>query len=220
MNNSSLKQVMQDGEDYRYWVIYISTKSELLNIQKDIDKIFCDYSFYPEIDWARYGYRPPDGYQVIGAWRHPQRRIVAFLFDNPYMMAPKPTMQLILYVAGNDVEIKSVESKVEILKKNFALNEQRTKIDSAIGERLDRVHKNKSFAIITTILGIFTVVINAFSLYLRKLPPPVLNSQSLITFYNTVIALVHFSALTLLLVVIIICAIFLIKYGILLLRRL
>lgn len=136
------------------------------------------------------------------------------------MITIDPTIQLLLYVAGEIVEISMLEPKLGVLKSNFELEEKKGKIDTLVGERLDRVHKSKSLGILTSILVIFTAIINGFSLYLRKLPPPELGSQGLFKIYKLVLALVHFSALFLLLLVIAICAAFLIKYGVLLIRRL
>ena len=204
----------------RSWVIYGSSEKCVSKIQREVDNIFSAYSFYPEVDWGQYGYGPPEGYQILGAWRHPKTKAFAFLLDNPNIITIEPTIQLLLYVAGEMVEISMLERKIEILKTNFALEEEKVRVDSYARERIDRVHKSKSLAILTGALGIFTAIINGFSLYLRKLPPPELNSQIMINTYNVVLALVHFSALFLLLLVIAICAAFLVKYGVILIRRL
>lgn len=218
----SKAQEIQLEEKCRSWVIYGSSEKGLSNIQRDVDKIFSGYSFYPEIDWGQYGYRPPEGYQVLGAWRHPKTRIFAFLLDNPPMKTSAPTIQLLLYVAGTTVEISILESKIEVLKANFELEDKKDRVDSSVGERLDRIYKykSKSLAVLLGVLGIFTAIINGLSLYLRKLAPPELGSQKLILAYNGLLVLVHFVAVLLLLLVIVICAVFVIKYGVLLIRRL
>ena len=115
MNNS--KEHIKDK--IHSWSIYSSSKSNIYKIIKDVDEIFSDYSFYPEIDWNKYGYRPPDGYQIYGAWRHPDSKVFVFLLDNPYMVTYETNTQLILYVAGEEVEINYFENKLEILKANI-----------------------------------------------------------------------------------------------------
>jgi hypothetical protein len=56
-------------------------------------------------------------------------------------------------------------------------------------------------------------------LYLRQLPPPDLPSKTLVYVYQTTLALVHFSALGLLLIVIVLSIIFSAKFGALIIRK-
>jgi hypothetical protein len=77
------------------WIFYGSDKNSIIKTQKEVDHIFHDYSFYPEIEWGTYGYRAPEGHQVLGAWRHPETRAFAFLLDNPSMVTIREYEQLL-----------------------------------------------------------------------------------------------------------------------------
>lgn len=204
---------------HRSWVIYGSSKREISKIQRGVDSILSGYSFYPEVDWGQYGYRPPDGHQIMGAWRHPETKAFAFLLDNPNIRAVEPSIQLLLQIAGENVEISQLEPKIEALKTELHIEEQKDRVDTYLGERLDRIRKSKSLAPLTGVLCLFTAIINAFSLYLRKLPPPELGWQEFIEIYRVFLGVIHLGALLLLLLVIAIVAGFLIKYGMLLIRR-
>lgn len=81
-------------------------------------------------------------------------------------------------------------------------------------------HKSKSIRKLTTLAGFFTVVINVFSLYLRKLPPPEGLPHWVSNAYTMTVAAVHFLALLLLILIIIIFIVYVIRYGILVLRKL
>lgn len=203
---------------FRSWAIFARSE-EITKIQKETDKIFSEYSFYPEFDWKKYGHFPPDGHEVMGAWRHPQTKAFAFLLDNPQIKSFGSDTQLLLYVAGEATEISNLGAKIDVFKTKASITELKDKIHSQDEERLCKISK-KPLVILTAVLSIFAAVINGFSLYLRKIPPPELGSQELIKFYQYLLALVHFSALILLLIVITICMGFLIKYGTLLIRRL
>jgi hypothetical protein len=63
------------------------------------------------------------------------------------------------------------------------------------------------------------VIVNAFSLYLRSLPTPDLQNEVLLDVYRWLIAAVHFGALALLLLIIALAFAYLLKFGILLVRR-
>ena len=215
---NELKDKIQPKEMLRSWVIF-SSLEEIAKIQKETDKIFLGYSFYPEVDWKRYGYFPPENHQVMGAWRHPQTKVFAFLLDNPQIKSFGPNALLLLYVAGETTEISNLEPQIELFKSKAAMAELKGKMHSSDEERLNKVSK-KPLAILTAVLSIFAAIINGFALYLRKIPPPELGSQSLIEVYKYLMALVHYSALILLLIVIAICVAFLLKYGVVLIRRL
>jgi hypothetical protein len=203
---------------FRSWVIF-APSDEITKIQKETDKIFSGYSFYPEVDWKIYGHFPPDGHQVMGAWRHPQTNVFAFLLDNPQIKTFGSNAQLLLYVAGEATEISNLGSKIDVLKTKASMEELKDKIHSQDEERLGKISK-KPLVILTAVLSIFAAIINGFSLYLRKIPPPEFGSQELIRIYQYLVASVHFCALILLLIVIAICVGFLLKYGTLLIRRL
>lgn len=201
------------------WIFYGSEKRDVIKIQKEVDEIFSDYSFYPEIEWGKYGYRAPEGHKVLGAWRHPQTRAFAFLLDNPSMVTIKPNIQLLLYITGDETEISKLKYKCDLLKNMFTDIRKKDERISNIATRLDGIQKSKSLGVIMTVLSLFTVFVNAFSLYLRKLPAPNMHSEEISIIYAYFVVSVHIGSLALLLIIICFLAIFLFKYGRLVLRR-
>ena len=154
----SKTQKIEPNENPRSWVIY-SSSGDLTSIQRDVDIIFSGYSFYPEVDWGKYDYLPPEGYKVMGAWRHHESKVFAFLLDNPNIVTIKPTIQLLLYAVGEAYEILRLENKIDILKNKLAFNDIRVRETLNVKERLNRVNK-KQLYIITAILGIFVAIID------------------------------------------------------------
>jgi len=201
------------------WIFYGSEKGDVIKIQKEVDHIFSDYSFYPEIEWGKYGYRAPEGHQVLGAWRHPQTRAFAFLLDNPSMVTIKPSTQTLLYITGDETEISKLRQKCDLLKSRFADIRKKDETISGIATRLDRIQKSKPLGVIMTVLALFTAFVNGFSLYLRKLPAPNMRSEELSIIYGYFVVSVHIGSLALLLIIICFLAIFLFKYGRLVLKR-
>jgi hypothetical protein len=210
--------MLEDKYQIRSWAIYAASNSEIAVIQREVDHVFSGYSFYPEVEWKLYGYLPPDKYQVLGAWRHPQTKVFAFLLDNRNNETSGTALQLLLHIAGDISEIIKLDPRIDDLKKNLNLSEKKGRVNLHYGTRLDRLNKT-SLGILTGILTIFAGIINGFALYLRKIHPPQFSNKLFIDIYNWVVLVVHFSALFLLLILILICGAFLIKYGILLIRR-
>jgi hypothetical protein len=204
----------------RSWVVYGNAKTDMLKVQREVDTLFTGFSFYPEIDWPQYGYRPPEGYPVLGAWRHPKTRVFAFLLDNPRMVSVEPSIQLLIYVAGDAGEITRLEACLAALKANFALDDRKTRVGSAAGERLTRASEARYVGVLTGVLTLFTAMVNGFSLYLRQLPPPTIGNPAVAFAYASTILLVHVAALLLLLLAVVTIAIFLVKYLMLLMRGL
>lgn len=221
MSNTRPKQSStKELELCRSWVIYGILIDETTKVQKEIDEICYDYSFYPEIEWGQYGYGPPENHQVLGAWRHPQTKVFIFLLDNPSIVTTKPETSLLLRVVGQYDEIKKLIPEIENLKDKFLLAEKKAESDQRVGERIDRFRKSKSLSALFIFLSLFTAIVNAFSLFLRKLPPPVLGSTVVIDIYKYGVMAVHFASICMLFIVITICIILSIKYGIMLIRRL
>jgi hypothetical protein len=215
--NDQMQQALQPQENTRHWVIY-GGQGESPNIQKSIDMIFSEYSFYPEIDWKKYGYLPPEDRQVMGAWRHPQTKAFAFLLDNPKIKSFGKTPQFLISAAGENAELSKLDIRISTLKKKLNIAEGKEREIVRDKERLGQLSK-KPFGVLLWVIGIFTAVINGFSLYLRKIPLPEFRSDYLSLIYIHIFALVHYLALILLLAVIIICLALLIKYGVLYVRR-
>lgn len=215
---SETDNINQPEESLRSWAIFIP-KKDIPKIQKEIDKIFSGYSFYPEFDWKKYGYSPPDGHQVLGAWRHSQTKVFAFLLDNPQIETYGSNAHLLLYTAGSTVEISKLEPKIEALKSKVALIETKNRTLIQDEERLKGVSK-KPLIILMAVLCTFGGITSYLSEYLRKIPPPKFGNEVMAKFYGILMEFLHLSALILLLIVTIICIAFLLKYGYLLIKRL
>ena len=207
-------------DSVRSWALYGTSKADISKVQREVDKLFTGYSFYPEIDWKEYGYRPPDGYPVLGAWRHPKTRGFAFLLDNPRMVTIEPAIQLVIYVAGDPIEIENLETRLAALKATFALDERKTQVGSAAGERLTRASEARYLGVFTGVLTVFTAVVNGFSLYLSQIQPPSFGGPVVTFAYSATIVVVQFVALLLLLLTVVTIAAFVLKYLWLLMRGL
>lgn len=215
-----MPQGLEIGDPYTAcWALWSTTPDQASALQRSIDKIFSEYSFYPEIEWEKYGYIPPERYPLLGAWRHPDARVFAFLLDNPFMGRSTSIKQMILYLSGEKEEVRRFDSQINKLKIGSARAERKELLSREAGVRLDGVEKAKPLERLLKLVGLFTVIINALSLFLRSLSPPHLPSPQLIIAYQILVAAVHFSALFLLLLVTLIAIAYVMRYGLLLLRR-
>lgn len=202
------------------WLILSRSDAETTRIQQAVDKSLKGYLFYPYADWPRYGYRAPDGHEVLGAWRHPKTLAFVFLLNNPQMSPLRSVSQILVYAADVRVEIEKFEEPISRIKEDVAAASRQKETETALQKRLASADILRSPKRLMVMLGTFTVIVNAFSLYLRKLPPPPVINQEMTGTYTTILILIHMSALLLLLASILICLAYVLKYGYLILRRL
>jgi hypothetical protein len=193
--------------------ILVASEKEINEIEKEIDKIFYDYSFYPEEEWVVYDCKPPDGYQVLGAWRHPFITSYAFLLNNSGREKIFSNIQLIICIKADKKHIHTIISRLHKLKFKYSFK------DIFLDERIDRIHKLKAPAFMISLLGAFTAIINAFSLYIMKIPEPMINNTILKNIYNSLISIFHVLAILFLINFCLICIFFLTKYGLLIVRK-
>jgi hypothetical protein len=204
------------------WILWTSSSLEdSASIHEDVDRIFSQgFSFYPEKEWKATGFPPPDGHQVLGAWRDPAFRGFAFLLDNPGMKAPPGTVPHLLTYDGAAAPLAPFISHINRLKEKLSVNSARKKNEKQLRTRLKQADTSPSFRRLLALMGSITAIINGLALYLRKLPPPVMATRWLAGLYNILLSLTYISALLLLLLFAIIFLLFISKYAVLALRKL
>ena len=188
-------------------------------LPRSVDQALADYVFYPEPEWTRFGYRPPDNLPLLGAWRDAAGTAFAFLM-NPTTDAGAPSANpVLLYVSGAKDAVEAIGSKVTALKSVLAKSERKEIQVRHAEDRIEQEKKSPAVGRLLKLVGLFTVVVNAFSLYLRKLPLPNLPSASVQQTYQVLVIVVHFAALFLLLIITLIGVGYVLRYGILMLKR-
>ena len=204
------------------WILWAtSTQEDCALIHEEVDRIFSNgFSFYPEKEWKAAGFPPPEGHQVLGAWRDPEFRGFAYLLDNPGMKAPPGTVPHLLTYDGDRAPLAPLVPHILRLKKTLSLDAARKKNDKHLRTRLKQADTSASFKRLLVLMGSITAVINALALYLRKLPAPVITIKFLSALYEILLPLIYISALSLLLLFAAIFLLFTSKYAILLIRKL
>jgi hypothetical protein len=182
-----------------------------------LDQVLIGWCFYPEAEWGKYGYRPPEGAFLTAAWRMIDGSAFGFLVDAP-TKGQGPAS--IFHCTAKESVLAVIEAKINGVKGNLFRAESRKLRDARNRRRLDGADKSKSINKLLKLVGLFALVVNALSLYLRKIPPPDIKFGAIAAVFNVLLATVHITALALLLLLIIICIVYAVRYGILLIGRL
>ena len=203
------------------WVLWGRTSSSLAEIPHTVDHALAGFVFYPELEWPRFGYRPPENYDLLAAWRDVTGSVFVFLMSaaigNHFL--PDAEVNIVLYAVGNTDLVRVVQERVERLKRQMAKAEARDLSSSSARQSLDLEEKAKGVVRLMKLVGLFTVVVNAFSVYLRISAEPPFPNPVFTVVYQTLVALVHFLALGLLIVLILVFIAYAARYGLLALRK-
>jgi len=224
LTKSSLLVIENNNNNNSYttraFIVFLRSKDDISKIQKEVDNLFPDYIFYPELDWDQYGYRPPEGHQVLGAWRHLNSELFIFLLDNPHMMSFPPAYQVLFHLAGDISLITKSQRKLNQLKASFALSDKEAETLLNIEKRLSQIGSSKHFKILFTILTLITISLNTIAFFIRKQPVPEFDNLFLTESLRYLMISVYFFAIISQIIVMFICIILFVKFGILFIRRL
>jgi hypothetical protein len=202
------------------WALWPNLSIDAPPIEHAIDEALkSKYLFYPEPEWPKYGYRPPENYPLLGAWRNQLGTVFAFLLDRDFRDLESRTRRVLLYVAGEKEAVEELGVLVDTLKFMLSKSEKRALVKIREGRRIEDAHKFRSLDRLARLFSFFTVPINVFSWYLRRLPPPDLPSTTLVFIYQLLVGAIHYAALFLLLILTLICIIYALRYGISVVRR-
>ncbi|MBI5409783.1 MAG: hypothetical protein HZA14_10495 [Nitrospirae bacterium] len=211
---------MDDDNSYTAcWALWPKPDEDIWAIPKGIDRSLSGYLFYPEIEWAKFGYRPPESQTLMGAWRNPEGTVFVFLLDQENLKQKSDQRHCILYVAGNKSEINVVVDIVNNFKDRFIRSEKRDLSFETAKKKLEDESKAKYIERLLKIIGLFAAIVNAFSLYIRTLSPPAEFGLYAKVIYNLMIYAIHFSALVLLFIVTLIAIVYAVRYGLLISKR-
>lgn len=202
------------------WALWANPSRNVLPLPRVVDQALSGYLFYPEPEWARHGYRPPENYPLLGAWRDVTGKVFAFLLEPDPEAGGAREKRLLLYVAGDRNAVDELGARVTAIKSVLAKSERKELQVRQAEYRLGQEQKYASLPRLVKLIGVFTAIVNAFSMYLRRLPPPDLPSATLQLIYKFLVAAIHVSSLTLLLAVTMVGVAYVVQYGVLLLRRL
>lgn len=184
-----------------------------------IDLALSGYVFYPEPEWSKYGYRPPENHPLLGAWRDESGSVFSFLLKPLPVNAELLGEQFLLYVSGDRGAVDEFCNKVTELKSKLAKLERKELQIQRVESKISEEQKSSAIPRLIKMISIFTVLINAFSLYLRKLPTPNMPFKTMTIFFQFLVGAVHIASLMLLLIITLIGIAYVVRYGILILRR-
>lgn len=202
-------------ESHALWARRDTNKMPL---ERQLDGILDGYLYYPEFEWPKYNVRPPDNHPLIASWRTSCGNAYVFLLE-VYQPTKTDEFSYLVIAVGINEEVKKVNNLINTHKLSLSKIEKKELAGKVANKNLDEEIKKRSIENFSKIIGIFTVIVNAFSLYLRKLPPPENVADVLKGTYSILIIIVHFSAIFLLLLIVFLLIVYTFRYGSMMLKR-
>jgi hypothetical protein len=206
------------NESYAIWD---KPNGETLPFSRQLDSMLINFNcvYYPEEEWGAYNFRPPEHSDLLGAWRTQSGEAFIFLLtiNNNRTETSVPDYRVLL--AGHREIVRAIGKQI-ISHKGILEQVQRRELSiKKADENFTEEIKTKSLYWVSGMVFVFTIIINAFSIFFRSLPVPDLQSETLVNIYKFIIVAFHISAIGLLLVIVLIAFAYLIKFGALLVRR-
>lgn len=190
-----------------------------LPFSRQLDAILPSCVYYPEEEWATFNYRPPEHSDLLGAWRGSTGEVFVFLLADRKRSAVPDAPDYRVLITGRSDMVRGIGRQVVSHKGTLERVQRREFATKKADENFAEEINTKSLQKFSAIVAVFAVIVNAFSLYLRSLPIPELQNDVLQSVYRWLIAAVHFGALALLLLIIALAFAYLLKFGLLLVRR-
>jgi hypothetical protein len=217
--SSFVQSHIAEKEESFCWAFRYPAPAIPHQFENDIEKIFPGYKFYPEVEWPKYGCVPPESLPVLGAWRHPENEAFAFLLEIAPGKKGLRSKQARLYMFGSQRELQRCGAEISHIKASIEQVEKRALRNAENEQRFKGGDHSRSIRQLLTLSTLFTMIVNALSYYLRKLEPPDLPLGFMRNLYLALVTSVHFVALALLVLISLISAIYVLKYGVALIRR-
>jgi len=216
-----IEPLLSNSAPYKTTASWMLWESKTLSVPllKKLDHLFSDYTFYPEIEWSKFGCYPPEMFNTQGAWKNKEETVFIFLLSN---IDPKPrnsTKNLWLYSEGSLTDLDAIHKKISRVKSEIAKIETRDfKTNNARNSLATEDHTNSATKLLK-LAGFFTAIVNALSIYLQHLPAPLLPTQKLTMVYQSLLAVIHILSLSLLIILILLFIGYVVRYGLLVLRK-
>lgn len=203
------------------YAIWATQKPDSPSIGKELDSLLNGYFYYPEEEWNAFEVRPPESSDLLGSWRDNKGSVFIFLLRN-YHENEKHSSNLgpdfEVIVLGNGDAVSEIGKRVISLKNALYKIEKKEIAEKKAAENFNTEVKSKSSKHLISTVAVFTVIVNALSLYLRELPPPNIQNQWFNAIYSWTLGILHIGALFLLLLIVAISFVYLLKFGSLLIR--
>lgn len=190
-----------------------------LPFSRQLDGMLPGCVYYPEEEWGTFNYRPPEHSDLLGAWRTQRGDAFVFLLSFHRKQVEADTPDYRVLVAGRGDVVRSIGKQIVAHKGVLERVQRRELATKKADENFTEEVNTKSLQRFTAIVAVFAAIVNAFSLYLRNLPVPDFANETLLVTYRWLIVAVHFGALALLLLIVAIAFAYLLKFGLLLVRR-
>ena len=211
---------LMNEEQYvtKTWNLWPVDKQSISPIEKQVDLLLSGFCSYPEFEWREFGIRPPDNHNLIGSWRDDSGTVFIFLHKENSTQNNSQSEHLII-VTGKTPEVDNMTKLISGLKTSLHSADRKELKRKNFDVSIKEESSNKSVAGFSSLAGIFTVIINAFSFYLRDLPEPTNMHPLAAQIYNTLLSSLHILALLLLLTLIMVAITYVSRYGYMMIRR-
>lgn len=172
---------------------WLGTTDEVSSLKQAVESVVRDFSYYPEMEWDRYGFRPPEGRPFYGAWRNVDR--TAFVYLVGENDATQEIKMLLIVTAQGEERLTNLVARFQAVTESFRKAER---------QAVQRVKQDRFAAKFTQnyadkrVIGIYSLATAALagaSRALRTMPSPATQFERLNEIYDVMVMTVHLVSL-------------------------
>lgn len=201
------------------WTLWPGADGKAGSLSRVVDSALSGYFLYPELEWIKYGYRPPDSSTLLGAWRNAGGTVFIFLLAAPGKNTKAVEYPFRLYATGQKDAVNAVASTISSLKTALARSERKELKLRSAEDLLQMEKRSPAFSRWVYFMALPSIAANVVAVILRKFPTPSSHYLVLGETYLTLLILIQIASLILLLVSVSFGVVYMIRYGLLMLRR-
>ncbi|MBY5442812.1 hypothetical protein HFO93_04860 [Rhizobium leguminosarum] len=162
---------------------WLGDAGDLARLKQELEAALGGFSYYPEIEWNLFGFRPPEGLPFFGAWRNADRTEFVYLVGEETKKTGETENRLLLIMSAQGAERLTILSgRFDKATARFRRIEKQNVAGQSVTTRRKSFLKDYASTRVTAVFSVVAIALNVTSRSLRQLQPP----QSKFEFLNAV----------------------------------
>jgi hypothetical protein len=196
----------------RHSSFWLRHADQLSSLKQSVEQTLNGFSYYPEVEWNRFGFRPPEGHPCFSAWRAECGDAFVYLVAEAPAFAATPAFDMrsvervvLMVTARGESRLEELWERLGSICDRFRRVEETDTTQQRALARRERFTNAYPSARVSAIFGVITVVLNAVSGFIREMPQPKTEFPWLAAAYDLGLMCVHLLSLCALLLAGIFC---------------
>jgi hypothetical protein len=186
---------------------------ELPNLRQAVNQALAGFSYYPEMEWDLFGFRPPEGLPFFGAWRTESSTEFVYLVGETRSARGAEVERVLLIMSAlGEQRLKTLLARFDRVEARFRRIEESAILHQKAVNRRRLFTEGYPSVRVSAVFGVVTLALNAISGGLRNMPRPVTIIEPMSELYDFSVMCVHIVAVLSLFLLGMFCVIYFLRH--------